>query len=118
MTAGREWERRARSFPAPRGSEPALSVLYRQDGHQYQATVGQRRRRCPRWPRTRRDAHATGPFARWRETGNTVIGIVVRHGLVEVWSREPALGWPNPSLLARDDVMNIQFAEQAGPAAS
>ncbi len=38
-----------------------------------------------------RDRRARGLLAWWRQTGNTVIGIVVRPRLVEVWSREPAL---------------------------
>jgi len=71
-------------------------------------------------------ASAAGPptwtGGRRRTSGNTVISIVATSAAVEIWSRDPPQGWPNPSLLAHDAVLSIDFLDNpgviAGPALS
>ena len=103
-----DWVHQARVFPGPSGSRPARSLIYTQGGDIYKATIGRPRRRYPgRPPPGSRAGRATR--AEGQESGNAVIAIVVTDRLVEIWSREPAQGWANPSLVRHDEVTNIQY---------
>ena len=116
-TPGMDWERTARLFPRPAGARPARSVTYQWGSDVYQAVIGHRRMR---WASAVGPATATG--GRRRTSGNTVISIVATTTAIEIWSKDPSLGWPNPSLLAHDNVLSIDFLDSpgviAGPALS
>jgi len=43
---------------------------------------------------------------------------VATNAAIEIWSREPAKGWPNPSLVAHEAVVNIDYLEDLGTIAS
>src|SRR5215467_9701556 len=99
-------EQSARTFPSPKNSRPARSLTYQCGGHIYQAVIGQQRRRCDTAMPGR------GKLARaGRLSGNTVLSIVATQAAVEIWSREPSRDWPNPSLVARDAVLNIDYLD-------
>jgi hypothetical protein len=40
-----------------------------------------------------------------------VLSIVATRSAVEIWSREPARDWPNPSLIAHDEVLSIDYLD-------
>ena len=103
-----DWVHQARVFPGPTGSRPARSLIYTHGGDIYKATIGRRRRRYPAPPPPGAMAAKAGR-AEGQESGNAVIAIVVTDRLVEVWSREPAQGWANPSLVRHDEVTSIQY---------
>jgi len=46
-----------------------------------------------------------------RASGNTVLSIVATRRAVEIWSREPARDWPNPSLVAHNAVLSIDYLD-------
>jgi hypothetical protein len=107
--ASMDVEYRARAFPSPQDSRPARSLTYRCGGHIYQAVIGQPRRQCD---------DAVGAAGRRKPagraglaSGNTVLSIVATRASVEIWSREPTRDWPNPSLVAHDAVLNIDYLE-------
>ena len=102
-----DWVHQARVFPGPSGSRAARSLIYTQGGDTYKATIGRPRMRYPGRPPDSGAARASR--AEGQESGNAVIAIVVTDRLVEVWSREPAQGWANPSLVRHDEVTNIQY---------
>lgn len=108
-TQGMDWERTARLFPRPAGSRPARSVTYRWGSDTYQAVIGHRRTR-----RARRAGLRRATERRERPSGNTVIGIIATPKAVEIWSREPPDGWPNPSVLALDSVLGIDYLDIHG----
>lgn len=102
-------DRQARVFPGPSGSRPARSLIYIHGGDTYKATIGRPRKRYPQAPPAG-PVIPDGPYrAEGQESGNTVIAIVVRDQLVEVWSKEPSDGWANPSLIPHGEVLNIQY---------
>lgn len=105
-TPGMDWERTARLFPRPAASRPARSVTYRLGSDVYQAVIGHRR---TRWARMAGPEIATG--RRLRASGSTVISIVATARAVEIWSREPPEGWPNPSVLVHDSVLSIDYLD-------
>ena len=108
-TPGMDWDRAARLFPRPAGSRPARSVTYHWGSDIYQAIIGHRRTRSAISP-----GRATATRRRKRTSGNTVISIVVTATAVEIWSREPPQGWPNPSVLAHDTVLSIDYLDNPG----
>jgi hypothetical protein len=103
-------EHAARAFPSPHNSRPARSLTYQWEGHIYQATIGQKRRKYD---------NAAGTAVRWmvarsggrRPSGSVVLSIVATKAAVEIWSREPTCGWPNPSLVALDSVLDIDYLD-------
>jgi hypothetical protein len=104
------------SFPSPRGSRPARSLAYQCGGRIYLAVIGHQRRR---WDGARGAAAATAAFARAGPgSGNTVISIVATKAAIEIWSREPTLGWPNPSLVPHDAVLSIEYLDKPDTVAS
>jgi hypothetical protein len=103
-----DWVRQARVFPGPPGSRPARTLIYTHSGDTYKATIGRPRRRYTRGPRPG-SATAKAGRAEGEESGSTVIAIVVTDRLVEIWSREPAHGWANPSLVPHDEITSIQY---------
>jgi hypothetical protein len=99
----------ARAFPSPQNSRPARSLTYEYQGCIYQAIIGRKRRQWDdsvgsRTPRARTSSAS-------RATGNVVLSIVANKAAIEIWSREPACGWPNPSLVALDSVLDINYLE-------
>ena len=106
----------ARAFPRPLDSRPARSLTYHCDGRIYRAVIGEPRRQRdaasragrvePAWPQGR------------RASGNTVVSIVATRAAVEIWSCEPAGDWPNPSLVAPDAVLNIDYLDNPDSLAS
>lgn len=109
-------EQRARAFPSPIGSRPARSLTYRCGGRIYLAVIGRQRRR---WDGARGVCDAVAEFARAGPgSGNTVISIVATKAAVEIWSREPTLGWPNPSLIPHDAVLSIEYLDKTDTVAS
>src|SRR5215469_7014769 len=109
-------EHTARGFPSPQGSRPARSLTYRCGGHIYRAVIGQPRRRCDELGGA---ASHGKPAVRTRSvSGSTVLSIVATQAAVEIWSREPASDWPNPSLVAHGAVLNIDYLDSADVAAS
>jgi hypothetical protein len=105
----------ARAFPSPMDSRPARSLTYQWGGHIYQAVIGRQRRHC--------DADgAAGRSVAVRPGrgagGNTVLSIVATKAAIEIWSREPARGWPNPSLVAHDAVLHIDYLDEPDTIAS
>ena len=106
-----DWVHQARVFPGPPGSRPARSLIYTYSGDIYKATIGRPRKRYAGSPQP---GSATGAAAKagrgeGEESGSTVIAIVVTDREVEIWSREPAQGWANPSLVPHDEITNIQY---------
>ena len=102
-------EHTARAFPSPKHSRPARSLTYQCGGHIYQAVIGQQRTRFDNaigWLGRRKSAGQTQ-----RPSGTTVLSIVATRAAVEIWSREPSRDWPNPSLVARDSVLNIDYLD-------
>jgi len=106
----------ARAFPSPKHSRPARSLTYEWGGHVYEAVIGQQRTRCDK---------AIGWLGRMmpagqgrRTTGTTVLSIVATQAAVEIWSREPSRDWPNPSLVGRDAVLNIDYLDDQDAIAS
>jgi hypothetical protein len=47
-----------------------------------------------------------------------VISIQATKAAVEIWSKEPAFGWPNPSLVAHDAVLDIEYLDEPDAVAS
>ncbi len=103
-----DWVRQARVFPGPPGSRPARSLIYTQSGDTYKATIGRPRKRYAGPPQPG-SALAKVGRAEGEESGSAVIAIVVTDREVEIWSREPAQGWANPSLVSHDEITNIQY---------
>jgi len=110
--ASTDVEHIARAFPSPEDSRPARSLTYHCGGHIYLAVIGQPRRQCNEAGRAA--GHGTGSRA-GRASGNTVLSIVATRRAVEIWSREPARDWPNPSIVAHDAVLSIDYLD--GPEA-
>jgi len=117
MTKARmDVEHIARAFPSPKGSRPARSLTYHCGGHIYRAVIGQPRRQCDGLSGGTshgNPAGRTGPAS-----GSTVLSIVATLAAVEIWSREPAHGWPNPSLVAHGAVLNIDYLDSPDVIAS
>src|SRR6266700_678656 len=90
----------ARAFPRPQDSRPARSLTYHRDGASRVGHVE------PAWPQGR------------GASGNTVLSIVATRAAVEIWSCEPAGDWPNPSLVAPDAVLNIDYLDNPDSLAS
>jgi len=110
-TPSAEAEQIARAFPSPKHSRPARSLTYQFGGHIYRAVIGQPRTRCAdagrgagRWPGKRAG----------RASGSVVLSIVATRQAVEIWSCEPARGWPNPSIVAHDAVLSIDYLDNPG----
>jgi hypothetical protein len=101
-----DWVHQARVFPGPPGSRPARSLIYTHSGNIYKATIGRPRKRYASPPGT---AAAKVRRAEGEESGSAVIAIVVTDREVEIWSREPAEGWANPSLVPHDEITHIQY---------
>jgi hypothetical protein len=101
-----DWVHQARVFPGPPGSRPARSLIYTYSGDIYKATIGRPRRRCVPPPSTAAARIGRGEA---EDCGSAVIAIVVTDREVEIWSREPAQGWANPSLVPHDEITNIQY---------
>ena len=109
-------EHTARAFPSPKGSRPARSLTYHCGGHIYRAVIGQPRRQCDELSGA---ANHRKPAGRTRSvSGSTVLSIVATQAAVEIWSREPARDWPNPSLVAHGAVLNIDYLDNADVVAS
>ena len=106
----------ARAFPSPRDSRPARSLTYQCGGHLYQAVIGRQRQQCDNPGVAAACGRTTGGAG--RASGNTVLSIVATNAAIEIWSREPAKGWPNPSLVAHEAVVNIDYLEDLGTIAS
>jgi hypothetical protein len=103
-------EHTARAFPSPKHSRPARSLTYKCGGHIYEAVIGQQRTRFDNaigWLGRRK----LGGQAALQPSGTTVLSIVATATAVEIWSREPSRDWPNPSLVARDAVLNIDYLD-------
>ncbi len=107
-TASADVEHMARDFPRPKDSTPARSLTYHCGGHIYRAAIGQPRTQCD--DAGRGAGRKTGNRA-GRASGNTVLSIVATRRAVEIWSREPARDWPNPSLVAHDAVLTIDYLD-------
>jgi len=106
----------ARAFPSPKGSRPARSLTYHCSGHIYRAVIGQPRRQCvgaSGAPSHGKTARRPGPAS-----GSMVLSIVATQAAVEIWSREPARDWPNPSLVAHGAVLNIDYLDSSDVIAS
>ena len=103
-----DWVRQARVFPGPPGSRPARSLIYTHSGDIYKATIGRPRRRYAGSPEPGAGV-AKAVRGKGEESGSAVIAIVVTDRLVEIWSKEPAQGWANPSLVRHDEITNIQY---------
>ena len=103
-----DWVRQARVFPGPPGSRPARSLIYTHSGDIYKATIGRPRRRYAGPPEPGAGV-AKAVRGKGEESGSAVIAIVVTDRLVEIWSKEPAQGWANPSLVRHDEITNIQY---------
>ena len=106
----------ARAFPRPKGSRPARSLTYHCGGHIYRAVIGQPRRKCDELGGAASHGKPTGRTG--SVSGSTVLSIVATRAAVEIWSREPALDWPNPSLVAHGAVLNIDYLDSADVIAS
>jgi hypothetical protein len=100
--ASTDVEQRARIFPSPENSRSARSLTYRSGGRIYSAVIGQARKQ--------RDAAGVAPAS-----GSTVLSIVATHSAVEIWCREPARDWPNPSLVSQDDILSIDYFDDQDP---
>jgi hypothetical protein len=103
-------EHSARAFPRPHDSRPVRSLTYHWDGRIYRAVIGGKRRQYgnARDSAARRHAaRASGPAS-----GNLVLSIVATKAGIEIWSREPTRGWPNPSLVALDEVVDIDYLDE------
>jgi hypothetical protein len=99
----------ARAFPSPKHSRPARSLTYQSGGHIYEAVIGRQRTRCDNgigWLGCRKPAGRAR-----RPSGSTVLSIVATQAAVEIWSREPSRDWPNPSLVDRAAVLNIDYLD-------
>jgi hypothetical protein len=105
----------ARAFPSPDGSRPARSLTYQCGGHIYRTVIGQPRRQCEAGCPAGCGRATRGAD---RASGNTVLSIVATQNAIEVWSREPALDWPNPSLVAPDAVLAIDYLDNPDALAS
>jgi hypothetical protein len=103
-----DWMHQARVFPGPPGSRPARTLIYTHSGDTYKATIGRPRRRYAGALRPG-SAVAKAGRAEGEESGSAVIAIVVTDRQVEIWSREPAHDWANPSLVRHDEITNIQY---------
>jgi hypothetical protein len=103
----------ARAFPSPKDSRPARSLTYQWGGHTYRAVIGHQRRQCE-------DRAGRGPAIQpaQRVSGNTVLSIVATKSAIEIWSREPTRGWPNPCLIAHHAVLDIEYLDKPEPIAS
>lgn len=101
-------EHLAWAFPSPKDARPARSLTYHCGDHIYRAVIGQQRRQCddPGRAADRRIGRRSG-----KASGNTVLSIVATRRAVEIWSREPARDWPNPSLVAHDAVLSIDYLD-------
>jgi hypothetical protein len=106
--ASADVEHIARDFPRPKDSTPARSLTYHCGGHIYRAAIGQPRAQCD--DAGRAAGRKTDSQAGWA-SGNTVLSIVATRRAVEIWSREPARDWPNPSLVAHDAVLSIDYLD-------
>jgi hypothetical protein len=104
-------EHSAREFPSPKDSRPARSLTYRWGGHIYQAVIGRQRRLCD--AARGADGPGTAAGSAGRASGNTVLSIVATEAAVEIWSREPTRGWPNPSLVAHDAVLHVDYLDRS-----
>ena len=102
----------ARAFPSPKDSRPARSVVYHCSGHIYSAIIGKPRWQCDD---ARRAAGRGTGIRAGLASGSTVLSIVATRRAVEIWSREPARDWPNPSLVSHDAVLSIDYLD--GPEA-
>ena len=105
----------ARAFPRPHDSRPVRSLTYEWDGRIYRAVIGGKRRQygSGRDSAARRNgSRSTGPAS-----GNLVLSIVATKAGIEIWSREPPRGWPNPSLVALDAVVDIDYLDEPGAVA-
>jgi len=110
-------EHMARAFPSPHNSRPARSLTYQWEGHIYQATIGQKRRQHDNAVGSAGNRMANRPSVR-RASGNVVLSIVATKAAVEIWSREPTSGWPNPCLVALDSVLDIDYLDEPDVIAS
>jgi len=106
--ASADVEHIARDLPRPNDSTPARSLTYHRGGHIYRAAIGQPRAQCD--DAGRAAGRKTGSRPGWAG-GNTVLSIVATRRAVEIWSREPARDWPNPSLVAHDAVLSIDYLD-------
>jgi hypothetical protein len=100
----------ARGFPRPQYSRPVRSVTYHWDGCIYRAVIGGKRRQYDNAPDSaarRRGSKSSGPAS-----GNLVLSIVATKAGIEIWSREPPRGWPNPSLVTLDAVVDIDYLDE------
>jgi hypothetical protein len=100
----------ARAFPRPQDSRPVRSLTYQWDGHIYRAVIGGKRHQCESARSS--VAHRNVSRSRGPATGNLVLSIVATKAGVEIWSREPPRGWPNPSLVAPDAVVDIDYLDE------
>jgi len=106
--ASADVEHIARDLPRPNDSTPARSLTYHRGGHIYRAAIGQPRAQCD--DAGRAVGRKTGSRPGWAG-GNTVLSIVATRRAVEIWSREPARDWPNPTLVAHDAVLSIDYLD-------
>ncbi|MGN6676789.1 MAG: hypothetical protein ACTHKL_03290, partial [Streptosporangiaceae bacterium] len=99
----------ARAFPRPQDSRPVRSLTYQWDGRIYRAVIGGKRRPYDNAPDSaaRRASRSSGPAS-----GNLVLSIVATKAGIEIWSREPPRGWPNPSLVTLDAVVDIDYLDE------
>jgi hypothetical protein len=100
----------ARAFPRPQDSRPVRSLTYHWDGRIYRAVIGGKRRpydTAPDSAARRRASRSSGPAS-----GNVVLSIVATKAGIEIWSREPPRGWPNPSLVTLDAVVDIDYLDE------
>ena len=97
----------ARAFPSPDDSKPARSLIYQCGGHIHRAVIGQPRALCDDAGRAagRRKANQA------RRSGTTVLSIIATPRAVEIWTREPTRGWPNPSIVDHDAVLSIDYLD-------
>jgi len=107
--ASMDVEHVARAFPSPKDSKPVRSVTYHCGDHIYQAVIGQRRSKCDDWGRG--DGLRPARLGR-RASGRAVLSIVATSRAVEIWSREPATDWPNPSLIGYDAIVGIEYLDK------
>ena len=98
--ASTDVEQRARSFPSPENSRPARALTYHCGGRVYSAAIGQPRKQC-------------GATCGTAASGSMVLSIVATHSAVEIWCREPARDWPNPSIVSPHDILSIDYLDDA-----
>jgi hypothetical protein len=96
------------------GARRVYSLTHRHVDQKVEATVGRRRRVFGRQKDRRGYEIPSLDFdRRGRFEGSTVVAIVDRGDVIEVWSVAMSQRWPNPATVNPADVMNLEYFKPA-----